>query len=105
MRNGRSHNEGLAENLNVEFNKSMAMSGERVHLLTAINPGSACTEARCQPLQGSQNPDREHPPALSFSDLASYLVGSSTSRCALADSTAFALNGKVKVVPPYHAFH
>jgi hypothetical protein len=45
VRNGRSHNESLAENLNVELNESMAMSGERVHLLTAINPGR---------LQGSQ---------------------------------------------------
>lgn len=33
------------KNLNVELNESMAMSGERVHLLTAINPGR---------LQGSQ---------------------------------------------------
>jgi hypothetical protein len=45
VRNGRSHNESLAENLKVELDESMAMSGERVHLLTAINPGR---------LQGSQ---------------------------------------------------
>lgn len=34
-----------------------------------------------------------------------YLPGSSTSRCAFAASTAFALKGRVNVVPSYHAFH
>ena len=38
-------------------------------------------------------------------NLRAYLIGSSTSRCALAASTAFALKGKGNVVPSYHAFH
>jgi len=40
-----------------------------------------------------------------FRPIASHWPGSSTSRCASAASTAFSLNGKLNVVPPYHAFH
>jgi hypothetical protein len=39
------------------------------------------------------------------SPISAHFPGSSTSRCALAASTAFALKGSVKVVPSYHDFH
>ena len=38
-------------------------------------------------------------------DLLIYFAASSTNRCVLVVSTALALNGRVKVVPSYHAFH